>query len=79
MVSTYDLKPAFQRLLRPIVGGLATIGATPNQITILALLLSMVVGVVIAIWPNQHTLLLLLPLVYSGPLSQDNNALSLRG
>lgn len=62
MTSTYDLKPAFQRLLRPIVGGLATIGVTPNQITILALLLSIVIGGVIAIRPDQHTLLLLLPL-----------------
>lgn len=62
MASTYDLKPAFQRVLRPIVRGMAAMGITPNQITIAALLLSAGIGAVIAIWPNQHALLLLLPL-----------------
>jgi len=62
VASIYDLKPAFQRMLRPIVRGMAAMGVTPNQITITTLLLSMGIGIIIAIWPSQHALLLLLPL-----------------
>ena len=39
MPSVYDLKPRFQALLRPLVGGLACAGAcTPNHVTVAALL-----------------------------------------
>ena len=37
MVSVYALKPRFQRLLRPLLQGLAAAGVTPNQITVTAL------------------------------------------
>ena len=30
----YQLKPAFQRLLRPVVRWLAGTGITPNQVTV---------------------------------------------
>lgn len=61
--SIYDLKPAFQNLLRPLVRELAVAGVTANQITVLALLLSCVVGGLIAAFPQQHWLLLLVPIV----------------
>jgi CDP-diacylglycerol---glycerol-3-phosphate 3-phosphatidyltransferase len=32
--SIYQLKPQFQRLLRPVVGGLAAARITPNQMTL---------------------------------------------
>lgn len=63
MPSIYQLKPAFQNLLRPIVRGLAGAGVTPNQVTVGALLLSVAVGAAIALWPAHHAVLLLVPLV----------------
>ncbi|MEA2012673.1 MAG: CDP-alcohol phosphatidyltransferase family protein, partial [Verrucomicrobiota bacterium] len=39
-----DLKPAFQNLLRPICRALARAGVTANQITVAALLGSIVIG-----------------------------------
>jgi len=51
MPSIYDLKPAFQRLLQPVVDGLARAGATANQVTVAALLLSVATGTLVALWP----------------------------
>jgi CDP-diacylglycerol--glycerol-3-phosphate 3-phosphatidyltransferase len=61
MPSIYDLKPAFQNLLRPLVRGLANAGVTANQVTLAAMLLSFATGAVIALRPEQTGLLLLLP------------------
>lgn len=47
MMSIYDLKPKFQNLLRPLVRVLASIGVSPNQVTIAALVLSFIVGLVV--------------------------------
>lgn len=63
MASIYDLKPRFQALLRPLVGRLARAGATANQVTLGAALLSMVVGILIARSPAAGWMLLLVPLV----------------
>ena len=62
MPSVYQLKPAFQGLLRPIVNWLARIGVTANQVTIAALLLSLSTGHVIA-RTHGGPFLLLLPVV----------------
>jgi CDP-diacylglycerol--glycerol-3-phosphate 3-phosphatidyltransferase len=59
--SIYDLKPAFQRLLRPLVGKLVAWGLTANQVTLAAVLLSFAVGAVIAWLPQARWPLLLLP------------------
>ncbi len=58
MASVYDLKPAFQRLLRPAVGGLARAGVNANQVTVAALLLSMATGVALLAWREDWVLLL---------------------
>ena len=63
MPSIYDLKPAFQNLLRPAVRAMAGAGVTANQVTLAAMALSFVTGAVIAWQPVQTGLLLLLPLV----------------
>jgi CDP-diacylglycerol--glycerol-3-phosphate 3-phosphatidyltransferase len=63
MPSIYDLKPAFQNLLRPMVHGLVGVGVTANQVTLAAMALSFVTGAVIALNPTQTGWLLLLPLV----------------
>jgi len=44
MISLYQLKPRFQSLLRPLVGRLFALGVTANGVTVLAMLLSFVLG-----------------------------------
>jgi CDP-diacylglycerol--glycerol-3-phosphate 3-phosphatidyltransferase len=61
--SIYDLKPAFQRRLRPIAGWLAAHGWTPNQITLAALGLSVVTGLLLWLRPADPAVLLAVPLV----------------
>lgn len=43
-ISIYQLKPRFQALLRPLVGGLARIGITANQVTVMACVISVALG-----------------------------------
>lgn len=61
MPSVYQLKPAFQALLRPAVRRLAGAGVTANQVTCTAAALSVLLGGVVALWPGQRYLLLLVP------------------
>ncbi len=63
MPSIYDLKPRFQGLLRPLTNALAGVGVTANQVTVAAMLLSIATGAAVALWPDRHGLLLLIPLV----------------
>ncbi|ACV27373.1 CDP-alcohol phosphatidyltransferase family protein [Kangiella koreensis] len=62
MISVYQLKPKFQQLLRPLVNGLANKGATANEVTVFAMLLSVVTGTAIVI-SNSLLALLALPIV----------------
>jgi CDP-diacylglycerol--glycerol-3-phosphate 3-phosphatidyltransferase len=61
MPSVYDLKPAFQGLLRPLCRALARAGVSANQVTVGAALLSAVAGGLIAWRPAARWPLLLLP------------------
>jgi CDP-diacylglycerol--glycerol-3-phosphate 3-phosphatidyltransferase len=61
MASIYDLKSRFQGLLRPLTNALASAGATANQVTVTATLLSIAAGALIALWPDRHWPLLLIP------------------
>lgn len=61
MPSVYQLKPAFQALLRPMIGGLVRLGVTANMVTVSALLLSLAVGGTIAMQAGDRWPLLLLP------------------
>jgi CDP-diacylglycerol---glycerol-3-phosphate 3-phosphatidyltransferase len=63
MASIYDVKPAFQQLLRPLSRQLARWQVTPNQITISALLLSLLTGICIAYNPTQTWPMLLVPIM----------------
>mgnify|MGYP002784609680 FL=1 len=63
MSTLYQLKPRFQNLLRPLVRSLAAAGVTANQITVLAMLLSLASGAAIAWLPAASWPLLALPLV----------------
>jgi CDP-diacylglycerol--glycerol-3-phosphate 3-phosphatidyltransferase len=63
MASVYDLKPAFQGLLRPVCRALARGGVTANQVTVAAAVLSGAAGGAIAWRPAARWPLLLLPAV----------------
>lgn len=61
-MTIYDLKPAFQNLLRPSCRALASAGITANQVTMVALLISFVVGGLFALNPATRWAALLIPL-----------------
>jgi CDP-diacylglycerol---glycerol-3-phosphate 3-phosphatidyltransferase len=61
MPTIYQLKPAFQNLLRPVTRSLASAGITANQITLSAVALSFVVGGLLAWQPSARWALLLVP------------------
>jgi len=63
MPTIYQLKPSFQNILRPFVNILAKFGVTPNQVTILALILSISTGLVIYLTDFVQWTLLALPIV----------------
>ncbi len=44
MISIYKIKPAFQKLLKPVLELLYRMGITANQITVSAILLSLLIG-----------------------------------
>ncbi|WP_417797006.1 CDP-alcohol phosphatidyltransferase family protein [Stutzerimonas nitrititolerans] len=61
MLSIYQLKPRFQNLLRPLVRRLHALGITANQVTIAALVLSLLVAGSVALWAEQPWLFALIP------------------
>lgn len=63
MYTIYQLKPLFQKLLRPIVQHSAKIGITPNQVTIGALILSIATGLAIYLSEFAQWSLISLPVV----------------
>jgi len=63
MISIYDLKPKFQRLLRPITNLLAKYGITANMVTIFAMLCSFAMGATIYLYPNNIKLMYGIPMV----------------
>lgn len=63
LISIYEIKPKFQQLLMPIVDWMRKIGMTPNQVTILALLLSIVTGIILSIFHENKWVYILMPIV----------------
>lgn len=59
----YDIKPRFQAWLRPLSARLAAGGVTANQVTIGGVVISLLAGLAVALWPEQRWPLLALPLV----------------
>ena len=72
-LSVYQLKPQFQRLLRPLVQALASARVTPNQLTVLTAALMVGYGTALAAWPAARGLWL--GLVAVMPLRMAFNAL----
>ena len=60
MASIYQLKPAFQGLLRPLVRSLAGAGISANQVTLAAVVLAFAVSAALLLCGGR-TVLLLLP------------------
>jgi CDP-diacylglycerol--glycerol-3-phosphate 3-phosphatidyltransferase len=60
-MTIYDLKPAFQKLLRPACNALAKMGITANQVTIAAMFLSIVTGTALAALHDERWVLFLVP------------------
>ena len=63
LISIYEIKPKFQQLLMPIVDWMRKIGMTPNQVTILALVLSIVTGIILSIFHENKWIYILMPIV----------------
>ncbi len=61
MISVYQLKPKFQKLLRPIVKKLYSLNITANQVTISAMLLSMIIGFIVWYFSYNSFIYLILP------------------
>ena len=61
MPSVYDLKTRFQKLLRPLVGGMARAGVRPNHLTVGALVGSVAVGASVLLASHRPLWLLGLP------------------
>jgi len=87
-MTIYDLKPAFQNLLRPICRYLAAKGVTANQVTLAALALSVMEGLWISRQPESRWPLLALPVVLfmrmalnaiDGMLAREHNMRSALG
>lgn len=62
MPSIYQLKPAFQNLLRPMVQRLHARGVTANQVTLTAAIASVLLGVLLAAFSHLAWLFVLVPL-----------------
>lgn len=62
MPSIYDIKPAFQALLRPAVNYLAKTKITPNHVTIFACFCSFLVAGLIALFHQQRAIFYLFPI-----------------
>ena len=87
-MTIYDLKPAFQNLLRPICRLLANAGVTANQVTVAALLFSLVVGGLFALNPMSAWAAYLVPIwlfvrmalnAIDGMLAREHNMKSALG
>jgi CDP-diacylglycerol---glycerol-3-phosphate 3-phosphatidyltransferase len=64
-VTLYDLKPAFQALLRPLVGRLAGLGVTANQVTVFTALVSLALGGGLCLKPSPALFLVVAPWMFA--------------
>lgn len=87
-MSIYTLKPWFQSQLRSLAHALHTTGATANQVTIIACIVSLAVGALVVKVPEPDALFLLLPVWFlvrmalnaiDGMLAREFGQVSARG
>lgn len=58
-MTLYDIKPKFQNLLRPLTRKLYALGCTANQFTAFAAFISILLGVILILFPKPKLFLLL--------------------
>ncbi len=87
-MTIYDLKPAFQNMLRPVCKVLANAGVSANQVTVAALVLSLLVGSLFAGNPTSAWAAYLVPIwlfvrmalnAIDGMLAREHNMKSALG
>ncbi|RNC86094.1 MAG: CDP-alcohol phosphatidyltransferase family protein [Balneola sp.] len=61
MISIYELKPRFQKLLNPVLKAFNRVGITANQITLSSILLSAIIGILFSYSPKYNWLMLAVP------------------
>lgn len=61
MISVYNIKPTFQKLLQPILRVLHNTGITPNLLTIVSILLSALLAIMLYLYQSNSIFLLLVP------------------
>ncbi len=59
MISTYNIKPKFQQALKPLLERLYKLNITANQITLAAILLSMLIGMSFWFHPSGFSFLII--------------------
>jgi CDP-diacylglycerol---glycerol-3-phosphate 3-phosphatidyltransferase len=87
MPTVYDLKPRFQRILRPLVAACAAHGVTANALTVAAIVLSAVYGALLLLTQSKVALLILAPVLLcrmalnamDGMLAREHGQASLVG
>lgn len=88
MPTIYQLKPAFQNLLRPLTRQLFRRGFTANHVTLAAMLLSCAVGALLYVFSSSRWALFLIPLflflrmalnAIDGMLAREHNQKSALG
>jgi CDP-diacylglycerol--glycerol-3-phosphate 3-phosphatidyltransferase len=62
MISIYNIKPKFQKLLQPVLHVLHKAGFTANQITTISLILSLVIGILFWFAADYPVFFLALPI-----------------
>lgn len=61
MISIYNLKPRFQKILRPLCAGMVEKGITPNNITIGTAVLSVFTGLLLVLFNSHHSFFFIMP------------------
>lgn len=61
MITIYQLKPRFQAQLRPLTTRLAGMRVTANDVTLAAMLISLLLGTALLLFAERRALFLLLP------------------
>ena len=82
MISVYQLKPAFQGMLRPVKNTLVKLGISANQVTVFTVIISLVYGFLIYSYQEEKWPFVFLPILFfvrmalnaiDGMIANENN------
>lgn len=63
MITIYDIKPKFQRLLRPMVNAIYARGYTANQVTLFTFFFCFLYAIIFSIFITSSFILMLFPII----------------